>query len=189
MADRTRFFSPRSLTLSPSKKSIARYALPSRPALNSLSGSASCAPWAKVSFTFPLWALPTAMIPSRDHTGLPIHFHSSTISRSAARMALRMPASVLPRQSVSSAISWSIRCDGFIGSVSPGKCCRTPTLPACQLGELNEVAAGVVQLGDGRAGYLGRRHLEFGERFDALVVALDVVGEEHDRGLPLLEYG
>src|SRR5438876_10418062 len=57
------------------------------------------------------------MIPSRDHTGLPIHFHSSIISRSASRMLLRMPANVLPRQSVSSAISWSIRSDGFIGSL------------------------------------------------------------------------
>src|SRR5207244_4093830 len=70
----------------------------------------------KVSFTLSLWALPTAMIPSRDHTGLPIHFHSSMISRSASRMLLRMLASVLPRQSVSPATSWSIRSDGFIGS-------------------------------------------------------------------------
>jgi hypothetical protein len=55
---------------------------------------------------------------------------------------------------------------------------------------LNEVAAGVVQLCDGRAGYLGRRHGELGAaRFDALVVALDVGGEEYDRGLALLEYG
>src|SRR5216683_7143721 len=39
------------------------------------------------------------------------------ISRSASRMLLRMLASVLPRQSVSPAISWSIRSDGFIGSL------------------------------------------------------------------------
>src|SRR5260370_17303796 len=39
------------------------------------------------------------------------------ISRSASRMILRMLASVLPRQSVSPAISWSIRSDGFIGSL------------------------------------------------------------------------
>jgi hypothetical protein len=70
--------------------------------LKSLSGSGRLAPWEKVSFTLSLWALPTAMIPSRDHTGLPIHFHSSMISRSASRMLLRMLASVLPRQSVSS---------------------------------------------------------------------------------------
>src|SRR4029077_534141 len=39
------------------------------------------------------------------------------ISRSASRMLLRMLASVLPRQSVSPAISWSMRSDGFIGSL------------------------------------------------------------------------
>src|SRR5258708_8624169 len=39
------------------------------------------------------------------------------ISRSASRMLLRMPASVLPRQSVSFAISRSILSDGFIGSL------------------------------------------------------------------------
>src|SRR5438876_3948727 len=112
-----RFFRAGLLILSPSKKSIARLALPSRPALKSLSGSKRLAPWEKVSFTFPLWALATAIIPSRDHTGLPIHFHSSIISRSASRMLLRMLANVLPRQSVSSAISWSIRSDGFIRSL------------------------------------------------------------------------
>src|SRR5690348_1444306 len=117
MAARTRFFRARSLILSPSKRSIARHAFPWRPALKSLSGSGRNAPWEKVSFTLSLWALPTAIIPSRDHTGLPIHFHSSMISRSASRMVLRTLASVLPRQSVSPAISWSIRSDGFIGSL------------------------------------------------------------------------
>src|SRR5437879_1010606 len=39
------------------------------------------------------------------------------ISRSASRMLLRTLASVLPRQSVSPAISWSRRSDGFIGSL------------------------------------------------------------------------
>src|ERR1700720_1399032 len=118
MAARTRFFRASALILSPSNKSIARQALPPRPALKSLSGSGRLAPWEKVSFTLSLWALPTAIIPSRDHTGLPIHFHSPIISRSASRMLLRMLANVLPRQSVSSAISWSIRSDGFIGSFS-----------------------------------------------------------------------
>src|SRR5262249_46053930 len=55
--------------------------------------------------------------------------------------------------------------------------CRS--LPARQLGNLNEVTAGVVQLGDGRAGHFGRRHGELGvARFDAFVVALDVIGVE-----------
>src|ERR1700687_2544146 len=57
------------------------------------------------------------MIPSRDHTGLPIHFHFSMISRSASRMLLRMLASVLPPQPGSPAISWSMRSGGFIGSL------------------------------------------------------------------------
>src|SRR6266849_1326407 len=112
-----RFFRARSLILSPSNKSIARHVLPLKPALKSLSGSGRLAPWEKVSFTLSLWALPTAIIPSRDHTGLPIHCHSSMISRSASRMVLRMLANVLPRQSVSPAISWSMRSDGFIGSL------------------------------------------------------------------------
>src|SRR5208283_604055 len=115
-AARTRFLRARSLSLSPSKKSIARHVLPPNPALKSMSGSARLAPWEKVSFTLSLCALPTAIIPSRDHTGLPIHFHSSMISRSAPRKILRTLASVFPRQSVSPAISWSIRSDGFIGS-------------------------------------------------------------------------
>src|SRR5580700_829867 len=109
-----RIFRARSFILSPSKKSIARRALPSRPALKSRSGSGRPAPWEKVSFTFPLWALATAIIPSRDHTGLPIHFHSSMISGSASRMILRMPAKVSRRQSVSPAINWSICSDGVI---------------------------------------------------------------------------
>src|SRR5580693_2757911 len=108
MAARTRFFRARPLILSPSKKSIARHVLPPKPALKSLSGSGRFAPWEKVIFTLSLWALATAIIPSRDHTGLPIHFHSSMISPSASRMLLRMLANVLPRQSVSPAISWSI---------------------------------------------------------------------------------
>src|ERR1700692_4888549 len=60
---------------------------------------------------------------------------------------------------------------------------------ACQLGKLNEVAAGVLQHRNGRAGHVGGRHRELGAAgLDPLVVALDVVGEEHGRGLALLEY-
>src|SRR5882757_857884 len=60
---------------------------------------------------------------------------------------------------------------------------------ACQLGELNEVAAGVFQHCDGRAGHVGGRHRELGAtRLDPVVVALDVVGEKHGRGLALLQY-
>src|SRR5215471_20956164 len=63
-----------------------------------------------------------------------------------------------------------------------------PPLIAFQLGELNEVAAGVVQHRNGRAGHVGGRHRELGAAgLDPLVVALDVVGEKHGRGLALLK--
>src|SRR3984957_623947 len=59
---------------------------------------------------------------------------------------------------------------------------------ACQLGELNEIAAGVVQHRNGRAGPVGGRHRELGAAsLDPLVVPLDVVGVEHGRGLALLK--
>src|SRR6516225_8154373 len=59
---------------------------------------------------------------------------------------------------------------------------------ACQLGELNEVAAGVLQHRNGRAGHVGGRRREFGAAgLDPLVVALDVVGEKHGGGLVLLK--
>src|ERR1051326_5026796 len=61
-------------------------------------------------------------------------------------------------------------------------------LVLCELGELNEIATGVFQHCNGRAGHIGRRHGELGAAsFDALVVSLDVIGEEHDRGLALLK--
>src|ERR1700674_2312430 len=60
---------------------------------------------------------------------------------------------------------------------------------ACQLGELNEVTAGIVQHRDGRGGHVGGRHRELGTAgLDSLVVALDVVGEKHGRGLTLLKH-
>src|SRR6266436_4501088 len=60
---------------------------------------------------------------------------------------------------------------------------------ASQLGELNAVATGVVQHRNRRAGHVGGRHRELGATgIDSLVVALDVVGEEHCRGLALLKH-
>src|SRR5664279_3217779 len=44
------------------------------------------------------------MMPPCDHTGVPIHFHSSTTSGSAFLMSLRILLRVSPRQSPSSAI-------------------------------------------------------------------------------------
>src|SRR5271155_5111711 len=59
----------------------------------------------------------------------------------------------------------------------------------CQLGELNEVAASVFQHRNDRGGHIGRRHGELGAAgLDPLVVALDVVREEHGRGLALLKH-
>src|SRR4029077_1459500 len=61
-------------------------------------------------------------------------------------------------------------------------------LPARQLRELNQVAAGVVQHRNGRASHLFGRHGELGAAgLDSLVVALDVVGKEIGRGLALLK--
>src|SRR5215470_16200886 len=47
-------------------------------------------------------------MPAWDQTGVPIHFHSSTISGSAAWMRARTLASIFPRQSPSSLILASI---------------------------------------------------------------------------------
>src|ERR1700733_8154420 len=67
--------------------------------------------------------------------------------------------------------------------------CSTRVLPALQLRELNEVAASVVQHCNARRGHVGGRHCEHGAAgLDPLVVALDVVGEEHGRGLVLLKH-
>ena len=51
------------------------------------------------------------MIPPCDHTGVPIHFHSSTTAGAASLMSLRIVLKVCPRQSPSSAILLSIRSD------------------------------------------------------------------------------
>src|SRR3954449_6338509 len=58
------------------------------------------------------------MPPLRAQTGTPgfvglTHFHSSTISGSALRMTSRTWLKVLPRQSPSSLIFWSIRSDAL----------------------------------------------------------------------------
>jgi haloalkane dehalogenase len=60
---------------------------------------------------------------------------------------------------------------------------------ARHLGELNEVAACVVQHRNGRGRHIGGRHRELGAAvLDPLVVAFDVLGEEHGRRLALLEH-
>src|SRR5205814_6494376 len=51
------------------------------------------------------------MMPSCDQTGVPIHFHSSTMSGSASLISLRIPPRVSPRQSPSSAILFEMSSD------------------------------------------------------------------------------
>src|SRR5262245_4676909 len=101
-------FSAFSSILSPSWMSMARLVLPSRLELKRRAGSANEAPLAKVIFTTLLYVSPVQMIPACDHTGTPLHFHSSTTSGSARLMRIRTRASVSPRQSPSSLILASI---------------------------------------------------------------------------------
>src|SRR6516162_5919922 len=99
-------------TSSPSWRSIARLVFPSRLALNRPEGSSSEAPLTKVSFTTLLYVSPVQISPSRDHTGTPLHFQSSTTSGSACLIRARTWESVLPLQSSSSLILASISREG-----------------------------------------------------------------------------
>src|SRR5438034_9065311 len=63
-----------------------------------------------------------------------------------------------------------------------------PALPALQLRDLNEIAAGVLDHRNGRGGHVGWWHGELGSAcLDPRVVALKIVGQEHSRGLVLLK--
>src|SRR5215813_1501044 len=60
---------------------------------------------------------------------------------------------------------------------------------ASELDELNEIAASVGQHRNRRAGHVRGWHRELGApRFDSLIVALDIVGEKHRRGLTLFKH-
>src|SRR5712672_719588 len=91
---------------------MARLTLPSRLELKRPDGSSNEAPLAKVNFTTALYVSPVQIIPSCDHTGVPLHFHSSTTSGSACLMSARSRESISPRQSSSSLILASINSDG-----------------------------------------------------------------------------
>src|SRR4051812_21575257 len=91
---------------------MARLVLPSRLELKRPEGSSNEAPFAKVSFTTFLYVSPVQIIPACDHTGTPLHFHSSTASGSACLMSMRTLASVSPRQSPSSSMRASISREG-----------------------------------------------------------------------------
>src|SRR5215470_18567723 len=84
--------------------SIARLTFPARLELKSLAGSFKEAPLKKVSFTIDLYDSPVQIPPSWDHTGVPLHFHSSTTSGSASLMRARILARAAPLQSSNSAI-------------------------------------------------------------------------------------
>src|SRR5689334_16160902 len=97
--------------------SMARLVFPSRLELKSWAGSAKEAPLKNVSFTIDLYDSPVQMPPSWDHTGVPLHFHSSTTSGSASRMSARILASVSPLQSANSAIRWLISLEAALPAV------------------------------------------------------------------------
>src|SRR2546425_9257730 len=62
-------------------------------------------------------------------------------------------------------------------------------VPAAQRGYLDQIAAGVIGFGDGRASDFGRLHGEVGaQRLHAVVFPLHVVYVEHGRRLALLEH-
>src|SRR4051794_16497846 len=91
---------------------MARLVLPSRLELKRREGSCKEAPLTKVIFTTFLYVSPVQIIPACDHTGTPLHFHSSITSGSASLIRLRTRASVSPRQSLSSSILASISLEG-----------------------------------------------------------------------------
>src|SRR5262249_43366210 len=110
-AARMRSFKAPSSPLSPSWMSMARLTFPPRLELNRRQGSVNIAPLADVIFTTFLHVSTVQTMPPWEKTGVPIHFHSSTISGSAWWMILRTFASVFPRQSPSSLILWSINAE------------------------------------------------------------------------------
>src|SRR5437868_1537940 len=108
-----RSFKAVSSIFSPSWMSMARLTFPSRLELNRPEGSFNAAPLANVILTTLLYVSPVQTMPPCEKTGVPgdfglTHFHSSTISGSAACMISRTFASVFPRQSASSLIFSSI---------------------------------------------------------------------------------
>src|SRR6476620_11811615 len=108
-AARMRSYNAASLTFSPSWMSMARLTFPSRLELKRREGSFNAAPLANVILTTLLYVSPVQTMPPWEKTAVPgdvglTHFHSSTISGSAAWMIARTFASVFPRQSLSSLI-------------------------------------------------------------------------------------
>lgn len=90
---------------------MARLTFPSRLELNRPEGSFNRAPLANVILTTSLYVSPVHTMPPWEKMGVPIHFHSSTISGSASWMISRTFASIFPRQSPSSLILSSINAE------------------------------------------------------------------------------
>src|SRR2546422_7810053 len=107
-----RAFRASSSSLSPSWKSMARLALPSRLELKRPEGSFREAPLTKVIFTTFLYVSPVQISPLCDQTGVPLHFHSSATSGSASLIRARSRESISPLQSPRSSILASISSDG-----------------------------------------------------------------------------
>src|SRR5438270_8246575 len=107
-----RAFRASSSSLSPSWKSMARLVLPSRLELKRPEGSFREAPLAKVILTTFLYVSPVQISPLCDHTGVPLHFHSSATSGSASLIRARSRESISPLQSPSSSILASISSEG-----------------------------------------------------------------------------
>src|SRR5438874_11722987 len=121
-----RCFKAASSSLSPWWMSMARRAWPSRLELNRPEGSCNRAPLGKVILTTFLYASPVQTMPPWEKTGVPgdvglTHFHSSTISGSACWMIWLTLASVLPRQSASPLIFWSMNAEADSTGTSPFK--------------------------------------------------------------------
>src|SRR5262249_59444518 len=167
-------------TSSPSWMSIARLTFPSRLALKSLAGSCNAAPLAKVNFTLDLYDSPVQMMPSCDHTGVPIHFHSSTTFGSAALMSLRIRLKVFPRQSPSSAIFLSISRDADVMAFAVAT--TSPTLRRSQRRRQRRLQHLDLQRSTDAAGHLQRRIARsvLGLEFRATAWQQAIRGEVHE---------
>src|SRR5262245_40056774 len=172
-AARMRSFKAASSIFSPSWMSMARLVFPSRLELNRPDGSSRAAPLAKVILTTLLYVSPVQTRPPWDQTGVPIHFHSSTISGSASWMSLRTFARVFPRQSPSCSILASIRREaesaetGFFMFSSRARTGSRPGAVRCSLESMDSCAgtapaAPLVQVRQSEQVHAGE--LEQGER-------------------------
>src|SRR5437763_10374278 len=141
-----RAFRASSSSLSPSWKSMARLALPSRLELKRPEGSFREAPLAKVIFTTFLYVSPVQISPLCDQTGVPLHFHSSATSGSASLIRARSRESISPLQSPSSSILASMSSDGD-SALFDGLFFMSPLASAARLDHFPTVSRRVAEAG------------------------------------------